>query len=152
MKMQFDDRLLETTWQEIEFEIKKSSQVGPQPGFTSRWKSRLKEQRRIEQRRQAWIFVGINTVTAIIILGIIGALNFPASSNMSEVFVGIITIFSKLIVHLNMLAGVIGSILRTIPKLIPSSSWTGISMIFGTLFILWYTTIRKVVDQQGNLK
>ena len=122
------------------------------PGFTNRWKVRLKEQRRIEQRRQAWIFVGINTVTAIIILGIIGVLHFPASSNMSEAFVGIIAIFSKLIVYLNMLAGVLSSIFRTIPKLVPSSSWTSIAMIFGALVVTWYSTIRKVVGQQGVSK
>ena len=149
MNTQFDDRLLESTWQEIEFEINKSGEFGPRPGFTNRWKVRLNEQHKIEQRRQAWIFVAINSIAAIIILSIIGVLNFPESSNMSEAFVGFITLSSKFIVFLKMIAGVLSPIFRTIPGLVPSSWWMSIIVIFGMLIVYWSTTIKNVVGKQG---
>ncbi len=149
MNKQFDERLLETTWQEIEFEIKRSKEIGPKPGFTNRWKLRLEERRKVEQRRQAWIFVGINAITALIILGIIGILNFPESSSTSEAFVGVVAIFSKFIVYLKMVGGVIGSIFRTLPGLLPSSWWMNIIAGFVLLFGFWTSTIRKVIVQQG---
>ena len=110
---------------------------------------RLEDQRKIEQRRQAWIFVGINAITALIILGIIGVLNFPESSSTSEAFVGVVAIFSKLIIYLKMLGGVIGSIIKTIPGLLPSSWWMNIIAGFVLLFGFWTSTIRKVIVQQG---
>ena len=149
MNKQFDERLLDSTWQEIGFAIKKSEEIGPKPGFTNRWKLRLPEQRKVEQQRQAWIFVGINAITALVILGIIGVLNFAESSSTSEACEGVVAIFSKIIIYLKMVGGVIGSIIKTIPGLLPSSWWMNIIAGFVLLFGFWTSTIRKVIVQQG---
>ncbi len=152
MNKQFDERLLETTWQEIEFEIKKSGQIGPLPGFSNRWKVRLKEQHKIEQRRQAWIFVGINVVAAFIILSIIGVLNFPKLSNSSGFFVDVIGLLSKMVVYIQMISSVLSSLLRTIPGLVPSAWWMSIIVSFIALVVYWSTTIKNVVGKQGVSK
>ena len=49
---QFDDRLLNSAWQEVELEFRTVGEIAPAPGFTNRWKERLAVRKQAEQRRQ----------------------------------------------------------------------------------------------------
>ena len=78
MKAQlYDEKTLDAVWLEVEHVITSSGMAEPAPGFLGRFKHRLMLQRQAEQRRQAWIFVAINTVAAFMLLALIGLLYLP---------------------------------------------------------------------------
>jgi len=150
MKAQhFDDRLLNSAWQEVEVQFRSSGMEEPLPGFVSRWKERLAYTRLQEQRRQAWTFVGINAVAAIALLVIIAILRLPAISEPSEFFVGLVEIISQVFVFVKMVFSVVGSLIRTLPGVVPSSWWTSMVVSMTGLILLWYSMIRQIVQRQG---
>jgi hypothetical protein len=150
MKAQhFDERLLNSAWQEIEVEFRSSGMVDPAPGFVNRWKERLAYTRLQEQRRQAWIFVAINTVAALALLSMIGVLRLPALSEPSKFFVGLIEIASHVFVFVKMVFSVLGSLLRTLPGVVPLSWWTSILVSMIGLTMLWFSMARQIVQRQG---
>ena len=150
MKAQhFDERLLNSAWQEVEVQFRSAGMAEPAPGFINRWKDRLAYTRLQEQRRQAWIFVAINTVAALALLFLIGVLRLPEISEPSEFLVGLIEIASQLFVFFKMVASVLGSLIRTLPGVVPLSWWTSFIVSMGGLTLLWYSMIRQIVQRQG---
>jgi hypothetical protein len=150
MKAQhFDERLLNSAWQEVEVQFRSSDMVEPAPGFVNRWKDRLAYTRKLEQRRQAWIFVAINAVAALALLSIIGLLRLPAISEPSEFFVGVVEILSRVFINTKMVFSVLGSLIRTLPGIVPASWWTSFMVSMGGLTLLWYSMIRQIVQQPG---
>jgi hypothetical protein len=55
---------LESSWVEIEQQIRASTQVVPAPGFTHRWQARLAEYETRRQNRQGWWSIGITAAIA----------------------------------------------------------------------------------------
>ena len=145
----FDERLLNSAWQEVELEFRSAEIVEPAPSFVNRWKDRLAQHRLAEQRRQAWIFVAINAVAAMALLSIIGVLRLPWMAEPSEFFVEIVGLFSKVFVFFNMVFSVISSLLRTLPGIVPSSWWASFVASLGGLTLLWFSMMRQIVQRQG---
>lgn len=144
-----EDHVLEAAWQELEFEFRTVGMAEPESGFVNRWKDNLAKKREEEQRRQAWIFVGINVVTAFILLIMIGVLRIPFSEGVSGMFVGIVGVFTKFFVWLKVMVEVLESLVRTLPGLLPISWWLSVAVSLGILYMLWFSVIKRILLQQG---
>lgn len=150
MKAQlFDEKMLDTAWLEIEHTLTSTSMAEPAPGFVNRFKHQLMLQRQAEQRRQAWIFVAINTVAAFMLLGLIALLYLPGLSGPSDLLIGIARVFSSLVVSIKMIGGLIVSIARTLPGIVPISWWMGIMTSLSLLSLVWLSMVRQVFQKQG---
>ena len=146
---QFDDRLLNSAWQEVELEFRTVGEIAPAPGFTNRWKERLAVRKQAEQRRQAWLLVGINAGAALALLVMMGLLRFPGGTELSEVFVVVVRSISEVFVFFKMAFGVFASLARTMTGLVPLSWWTSIVATLGALCMLWLSMMRQIVQRQG---
>lgn len=150
MKAQlFDEKVLDATWLEVEHTIASTGMAGPAPGFVNRFRAQLMLQRQAEQRRQAWIFVGINTVAAFMLLGLIVLFYLPNLSGPSDLLIGIAKIFSSLVITFKMIGGLIVSIARTLPGVVPISWWMGTMTSLAVLSLVWLSMVRQVFQKQG---
>lgn len=145
----FDEHSLDDAWQHVLREIEQAGIAEPQPGFTARWQTRLAAQRKAEQRRQAWIILGINIIVILSILSLLVGFSCPIWSNPSEMFVSWVGGLSRLVISINMVGGVIASLVRTLPGLIPFSWWVVIAVSSVIVFLVWFVTFRQYALRQG---
>jgi hypothetical protein len=148
---QFSETKIEKAWLDVEHAFKSSGMVEPAPGFIGRWNERLLLERQREDRKQAWTLVIMNVVIALGFLGLISIQIVPsltAGSSLLDIWVDMV---SKLIITLKMAAGVLGTIRRTLPGVIPAS-WLmpGLTGL-GILVVLWASMVRQHIQNQGVL-
>ena len=140
---------LQASWDQLIPEIKRSGMVGPLPGFPDRFRMHLAAQRAREERRQAWWFIGINLFLAILVLIVLGLRIVPALPSPPELLLSWVGTITDIVTWFEVLSTVTGSLLRTLPGLVPPSWWTSILAAFVGLAILWIATIRQFTNPQG---
>jgi len=148
---QYNESLLEAAWDEVEIRIGSSGMIDPPKGFVNRFKLRLETQRLIEQRRQAWIFISINVITAIILLAMIGLLYIPTINSPSDFLIRVTNIFKWFTINIRMAWGVLSSLARTLPDMVPTTWWASILIVISTLSMLWISLIRSDIKREGAL-
>lgn len=146
---QYSERSLETAWREIELEIIACGMMEPKNGFPQRFKQRLSSQREAEQRRQAWIFIGINVISAISLLVMIAVFYMPSLTGPSDLLIKIAGLFSRFTLHVQMISGCIFSLARTLPNIVPVSWWASILICLSVLSILWFSLMRPAFQKPG---
>ncbi|MEN8242558.1 MAG: hypothetical protein ABFS17_11590 [Chloroflexota bacterium] len=146
---QFNDKQLEIAWEEIEQVFNSSGMVEPAPGFTARWNERLQLEKQQEDRRQAWMLIIMNLVIALGFLGLIAIQIAPSLSTGSSLLDIWVDMVSRMIVNLKMVGGVLGTLGRTLPGVIPTS-WlmTGITAL-GIMVAVWASMVRQHIRNQG---
>ena len=120
---QFDDRIFESAWREVEAEFQVSGLVSPAPGFGSRFRARLEMQRVAREQKQAWFVVGVNLVIALGFLILIGIQFVPSIPTYGNFVSFWVRLFSQAIIFIKMIWTILETFLRTMPGLIPSSWW-----------------------------
>lgn len=139
----FEDKMLEIAWGEVENSFRSSGMVAPLPGFTNRWMERLEQERVKEERRQAWALVLTNLIIAIGFIILIGIQYVPSISGGGGLVALMVEITSRLILLLRMTGGLVSTLLRTLPGLVPVSWWVGGSAVLGFGVVLWVSMVRR---------
>jgi hypothetical protein len=146
---QFSDKQMEIAWEEIEQAFKTSGMVEPAPGFMARWNERLQQEKQREDRRQAWMLVIMNVVIALGFLGLISIQFVPSITEGSSLLDIWVDLVSRIIVTFKMIAGMFGTLRRTLPGLIPTSWLMPIVTGLGILVVLWASMVRQHIRNQG---
>ena len=148
---QFNEKQLEIAWEEVEQVFKNAGMVEPAPGFVGRWNERLQFEKQQEDRKQAWLLIIMNAVIALGFLGLIAIQIVPslsAGNSLLDVWVDTV---SRMIVNLKMVGGMLSTMQRTLPGLIPSS-WVmpGITAL-GIMVVVWASMVRQHIRNQGAM-
>ena len=136
-------RDLETSWRELEVEIKRSALVEPAPGFVVRWQAHLIEHKQIQQRRRSWLTIGATAALAFSFL-ILVSIQLWSLLQAPDTFLA--AMFDRLMAVL--------SIFFTLQNLVSSFSLPGpvytlivMTLLFGVISfmsVLWLATYRKI--------
>ncbi|KAA3647906.1 MAG: hypothetical protein DWQ07_02660 [Chloroflexi bacterium] len=151
-RMHDDDNLpeeLQAAWEQVVADIQLAGMAAPAPGFSDRFRVRVAEQRAREERRQAWWFLGINLFLASLVLLVLGLRIVPTLPAPSALLVSWVGTFTQIITWFEVLISVGGSLLKTLPGLVPPSWWASILAASIGLAILWIATLRQYTLPQG---
>ena len=141
---QYNEHQLESAWQEVETEIKASGMVAPVPGFVGRWQERLALYRKKVERRQAWFIVAICAVIAFGFLSMIGLFSAPKlASSPDNLFYSWVGLFSRLVIFVKMVIGLLETFVRSLRVFIPVSGWVAIGFGAVGLLTLWVYMVRR---------
>ncbi len=145
----FEDKLLATAWTQVEDTFRTSGMVAPLPGFTSRWMARLELERQREERRQAWALILTNLVIALGFLILIGMGFLPSISAQGGLINLWISLLSRLVILMKMAGGLVNTMVRTLPGVVPTSWWVGGFTLLGIVVALWASMVRRHLRDQG---
>ncbi len=140
---QFDKHTLDEAWQEVEMTFRTSGMASPLPGFSERWLERMALERARQERKQAITLALSNLVIALGFLGLIGLQVVPpmvSGQNLLAVWVGLL---SRMVVSVEMVSGLVKTLLRTLPGLIPASWWVAGLTLMGILLVVWVSMVRQ---------
>lgn len=145
----FEDKMLEIAWGEVESTFRSAGMMAPLPGFTNRWMERLELERVREERRQAWALVLTNLVIAVGFIILIGAQYAPSLSNGGGIVALWVELVSRVVLLLRMASGLVSTLLRTLPGLVPTSWWVGSAAAVGFGVALWVSMVRRHMRNEG---
>jgi hypothetical protein len=145
----FEDKMLEMAWGEVENTFRGAGMIAPLPGFTNRWMERLAVERVKEERRQAWALVLTNLVIAVGFLILIGIQYLPSVSNGGGLVALWVEIVSRGVVLIKMAVGLVSTLLRTLPGLVPTSWWISGTALMGLVVVIWVSMVRRHMRDQG---
>ena len=145
----FDEQLIESVWQQVELEFRASGMVAPTPGFAKRWQERLAKHRLREERKQAWLVLILCTVIALGFLFLSGVQFIPSLPSADGIFAVWVDFFAKVVVFVKMVVGILETLIRTLPRVIPPSWWISIISSFVVLVALWASMMKQYVQRQG---
>jgi hypothetical protein len=145
----FEDKMLEMAWGEVESSFRSAGMATPLPGFTSRWMERLEKERVKEERRQAWALVLTNMVIAVGFIILIGIQYIPSLSTGGGPVALWVEIVSRVVLLLRMAVGLVSTLLRTLPGLVPVSWWISGTAVMGFVVVLWVSMVRRHLRNQG---
>ena len=146
---QFNEKQLEIAWEEVEQAFQTSGMVEPAPGFVGRWNERLQLEKQKEDRKQAWVLIVMNVVIALGFLGLISIQIVPSLSAGNSLLDIWVDLASQLIVNLKMVGGMLSTIRRTLPGVIPSSWIVSGFTALGIMVVLWASMVRQHIRKQG---
>ncbi|MEK6220911.1 MAG: hypothetical protein N2D54_01525 [Chloroflexota bacterium] len=149
MKQQYNEQDINLAWQHIEHEIKSAEEVSPTSGFVNRFKSRLAERRMLEERRDAFRVAFFMTLAAIIILSILVWLGIATYDSLGEFFIAIVNVFSRALINLQMVIGVVASMGRTLPTIVPLSWITSIFVGVAGIMAVWISSVKQHLPRIG---
>jgi hypothetical protein len=146
---QYNEKQLEIAWEEVEQAFRTSGMVEPAPGFMERWNERLQLEKQKEDRKQAWVLIVMNVVIALGFLGLISIQLVPSLSAGKSLLDIWVDMASRLIVNLKMIGGMLSTIRRTLPGVIPSSwIFSGLTAL-GIVVVVWASMVRQHIHKQG---
>jgi hypothetical protein len=146
---QYNEKQLETAWKEVEQAFRTSGMVEPAPGFMGRWNERLQLEKQKEDRKQAWVLIVMNVVIALGFLGLISIQLVPSLSAGNSLLDIWVDMASRLIVNLKMVGGMLSTVRRTLPGVIPTSWIVSGLTALGIVVVLWASMVRQHIHKQG---
>lgn len=148
----FEDGLLESTWQGLEFEFKSAGMAEPQPGFTNRWQHRLAQHQEAQGRRQTWFVFIANLVIAFGFLSLMGLRIFPEFTHFGQFINLWVNLFARVVVFFKMIISLLETLSRTLPSIVPPRWWFSLFGSIGVMILLWVSIIRQQVQIEGALE
>ena len=145
----FEDKMVAVAWGEVENTFRSAGMVAPLPGFTARWMMRLEQARQKEERRQAWALILTNLVIASGFLILIGLGFLPSiteEGGLLNLWVGLLT---RAVISIKMVGGLVNTMLRTLPGVVPTSWWIAGFTLLGIVVALWVSMVRRHLQNQG---
>jgi hypothetical protein len=135
-------RELESSWKELEIELKRSPSLSPEPGFVMRWQANLAECHQQQQRLRGWLMLGGIACGAAVMLVLIvvqlWALIQPPDTFLAAWFTRLMGILSIFFTLQNLVASF------SLPG--PLYTLAGLALLFGLvsfMSVLWLATYRK---------
>jgi uncharacterized membrane protein YhdT len=148
-EQRFEDKMLETAWGEVETTFRSAGMIAPLPGFTSRWMERLELERQKDERKQAWALVLTNLVIAVGFILLIGIQYVPSVSSGGGIVPLWVEMVSRVVLFIRMAGGLVSTLLRTLPGLVPASWWVSGAAFMGLVVVLWVSMVRRHLSVQG---
>lgn len=145
----FENDLHESAWQELAFEFKSAGMAGPESGFTNRWQRRLAKHHEAVARRQAWVVFSANVVIALGFLTLMGLRIVPGLPGPNQFITIWVELFAQIVIFIKMSVGLLDTLTRTLPGVVPVRWWLSIFGSFGMLILFWVSMIRQQVQEQG---
>ena len=145
-----NEEIREDAVHQIEDMMRSSKMVRPRFGFTTRWMKRYRRENIKLMRRQAAIFVLINSIIAFALLGVIGWIYFYGTNSFNGVIAKLVSQISSSWADVQVIFQVAGSVLRTVPGIIPSAWWISIASLVAIVLIAWSIRIKKSFSESGN--
>ena len=130
--------------------MRSSRMVSPRVGFTTRWVKRYRRENIKLMRRQAAIFVLINSIIAFSLLGIIGWIYFYGTSSFSGAVAKLVSQMSISWAEVQVFFQVVGPVVKAIPGIIPSTWWITIISLVSLVLITWASRLRKTFSENGE--
>lgn len=149
MKVQYDERHIESGWQQVENTFRTAGMVKPAPGFVTRFQTRLAEQRVQDERKQAWRVLVVYATIALVLLSTMGYLWTQTINEPSDLILLWVGLVSKIWVYIKMFVSIFLSLGRTLPNLVPLSWWTTIVSFVGGTVLFWGLTVREYLSLDG---
>lgn len=136
-------RQLESSWDELEAVIDRTSQLAPAPGFVDRWQVRMVEHQHHQQRLRGWYMIGMSSlvVVSLLVLLVVQVWSLIQSPDiyvaaMFDRFVGVLSIFFT-----------IRNLFGSLPYPGPLPTAAIAVLLFGMISfmsVLWLATYRKI--------
>lgn len=118
--------------------------LSPQPGFTNRWRARLARRRKIERQKENTSTIATLSIGLVMLLLILGARLLPLLQLVAPQFIAWFENISNVLVHLNLAAEVLFTILGSAIASIPLGLRIAIPFVLFMMFILWFTSIYRL--------
>ena len=147
--LHFEDKKVEIAWGAVENTFRSAGMITPLPGFTGRWMERLEVERAKEERKQAWALVLTNLVIAIGFIILIGIQYVPSISYGGGVVSLWVEMVSRIALFLRMAGGLVSTLMRTLPGLVPTSWYYSGTALMGLVVVLWVSMVRRHLGHQG---
>ncbi len=135
-------RELQTSWKELEVEIKRAAQIAPSAGFVVRWQANLVMHQQLQQKRRGWITIGATT-TLVISLLVLLLLQIWALIQAPDAFLAVW--FDRLVVVISVFYSV-QNLAHSFSLPGPVYTLVGMVLLFGLISfmsVLWLATYRK---------
>ena len=133
----------EAAFHQVEKMMKSSRLVVPRAGFSTRWVKRYRKENERLMRRQAAIFVLINTIISFSLLGVIAWIYFYGTESFGGAVAKLVSQMTSSWTEVQVFFKVLGSIIETVPGVIHSGWWIGIVSAMGIILIAWFARIKK---------
>lgn len=137
---------LADAWREMDAQLRRSPEVEPQPGFSSRWQSRLEAQSQRLHRRQSLATLGFALGGAALVLGSLVVMAWPWLSKPSLLVWGSLY---QLVMLLNYADGIrqpMAAFLRSTGGLVPLVGWVFFVGVITELAVLWVVSLRLLTN------
>ena len=141
---------LEASWLDVTNLFATVPTVAPSPGFVNRWQATLETDRMLaretRQRWQSWIMLIAIANGALIMLVLLGVQVFRTYTSLTDLLLAWVYRLAVIFTLAHGLQNVFGTLLRTIPGLIPASWWGMASLLFGFSTLVWIVSMKKLTS------
>jgi predicted anti-sigma-YlaC factor YlaD len=139
-------RQLSEAWQEVEYRLNSAPLRAPEPGFTSRWQSRLAQEQLRQQQLQTVYVLAMGVGVALSLILLLGLLAWPMVRNPLPYLM----VWSyQLTTSFYFFSGVgraLGTVARTLFGLVPGTLWVAMLVALGSLQVVWIVAYRKLTS------
>ena len=139
---------MDKSWREVDNLLLSASHVTPAPGFVNRWHEHLVRQQQRLHRRQSLIMLAISASGAGILFVLLSrqiSLEWRFYQQLLAEWLG--SLF-RLASSFDVVQEVLGSLVRTLPGVIPLPLWMGVFGFVATMSLLWLASLRKLAYYQ----
>lgn len=143
---------LAAAWNQVEVRLKAAPTLGPEPGFATRWQTRLVEARQKKHRRQNLLILLFSVGGAAVLLTILAFVALPLLRSPLPMLVRTAYQVTHVVSLADTLIETAGTLSRTVFDVIPTSLLIGIFTALSALCVLWIvavrqlTTLRRVIE------
>jgi len=136
-------RELQTSWKELQVEIKRAVEVPPAAGFVMRWQANLVMYQQVQQKRRGWVTIG---VTAMLVISLLVLLMVQVWSLIHAPDAFLAAWFDRLVAVLSIFYS-IQNLVHSFSLPGPVYTLAGMVLLFGIvsfMSVLWLATYRKI--------
>ena len=143
-------RQLAQAWLATENLLKSTSRMSPAPNFTQRWQGRLAEERARRLRHLNWILLLTFSLTALVLLVILGIQQFSILKvGPTVILTNLILEATSFITYFRGLGLFIGDAFKFLPFAVPLILWINLAISFVLLSLIWILTIWRLPHIKG---
>ena len=139
---------LENAWLDISNIIHEMPDVEPEPGFVNRWQTTLEADhsanKAMRQRWQSWIVLVFIANGAALALFFVGLQLINTYGSVSDWILSWVYRVATVVLLASGLQNALLTLFRTVPQLIPTGWWFGITAILSISTIIWIISMSRL--------
>ena len=143
-------RQMSNAWQEVQGIFSATPIAEPAPGFTKRWQVRFNEMSMAEiarrQRQASWLFFGVMTGAALLILGFLVIQFFSTVQAPVQVFITGVTMLAGLLTLANAVQVAFIPFLEVLIVSVPPLWWFFLAFAASLLTLLLVFSVRQILN------